>query len=289
MQRQLNYLLAYRGETAIRRVLSTEEAVYNVNMENQIPYTPTDRLRQDENEWFYIEGFRESGFNTAIAKIGGADIKIEELFERLTEFTEFQSTDYPGIKWLITKQGECYYFQKVLPSSRIENRTILMFVVGAPRIKEMSNSVEVRRGFPDIIYDSHANRLLFRDLSRAKEIYKDLINLYREATDEEITDFLSSREDTTISISRDKIGIRNRKEIARLGDKISTLSSEAKAALVTYIDTHLTEAGLHKGEDGKIIIAKPKDLSSYLALLDQRFVHSEVYSERRKITAFTKA
>jgi hypothetical protein len=286
---RLNYILAYKRDTAIKLVLSTEEAVYNANTENQIPYTPTHRLDRDENEWFYIENFSNSDLNTPIAKIGGVDLKIGELFERLTEFTEFQSTDYPGINWLITQQGEYYYFQKVLPSSRIENRTILMFGVGDPKIKEMSNSVEVRREFPDIIYDSHDDRLLFRDLSRAKEIYKDLINLYREATDEEITDFLSSREDTTISISRDKIGIRNRKEIARLGDKISTLSSEAKAALVTYIDTHLTEAGLHKGEDGKIIIAKPKDLSSYLALLDQRFVHSEVYSESRKITAFTKA
>ena len=91
--------------------------------------------------------------------------------------------------------------------------------------------MEVRREFPDIIYDSHADRLLFKDLSRAKEIYKGLINLYREATDKEIEDFLSSREDTTISISGDKIGIRNRKEIARLGDKISTLSSEQKQHL----------------------------------------------------------
>ena len=253
MQRQLNYLLAYRGKTAIRQVLSTEEAIYNVNMENQIPYTPTDQLDQDENGWFYVEGFKESEFNTTIARIGGTDVEIEELFERLIELTQFQSGDYLKIKWLIAKQGDSYYFQKVLPSSRIEHRTILTFAVGNPKIKEMSNSVEVRREFP------------------------------------EITDFLSSREDTTISISIDKIGIRNRKEIARLGDKISTLSSEAKAALVTYIDTHLTEAGLHKGEDGKIIIAKPIDLSSYLALLDQRFVHSEVYSESRKITAFTKA
>lgn len=286
---RLNYILAYKRDTAIKLVLSTEEAVYNANTENQIPYTPTHQLDRDENEWFYIENFSNSDRNTPIAKIGGVDLKIVELFERLTEFTEFQSTDYSGIKWLITQQGECYYFQKVLPSSRIENRIILMFVVGDPKIKEMSNSVEVRREFPDIIYDSHDDRLLFRDLSRAKEIYKDLINLYREATDEEITDFLSSREDTTISISINKIGIRNRKEIARLADKINTLSSEATATLVTYIDAHLTEAGLHKGEDGKIIIATPKDLSSYLALLDQRFVLSEVYSERRKITAFTKA
>lgn len=286
---RLNYILAYKRDTAIKLVLSTEEAVYNANTENQIPYTPTHQLDRDENEWFYIENFSNSDRNTPIAKIGGVDLKIVELFERLTEFTEFQSTDYPGIKWLITQQGECYYFQKVLPSSRIENRTILMFVVGDPKIKEMSNSVEVRREFPDIIYDSHVNRLLFRDLSRAKEVYKDLISLYREATDDEITAFLSSREDTTISLSIDKIGIRNRKEIARLGDKIQILSDEAKQALLTYIDTHLTEAGLHKGEDGKIIIAKSKDLSSYLALLDQRFVHSEVYSESRKITAFTKA
>lgn len=286
---RLNYILAYKRDTAIKLVLSTEEAVYNANTENQTPYTPTHRLDRDENEWFYIENFSKSDLNTPIAKIGGIDLKIEELFKRPAELLQSGATDYPDITWLITKQGESYYFQKVLPSSRIEHRTILTFAVGNPKIKEMSNSVEVRREFPDIIYDSHADRLLFKDLSRAKEIYKGLINLYREATDKEIEDFLSSREDTTISISGDKIGIRNRKEIARLGDKISTLSSEAKAALITYIGTHLTEAGLHKGEDGKIIIAKPKDLSSYLALLDQRFVHSEVYSESRKITAFTKA
>ncbi len=286
---RLNHILAYKRDTAIKLVLSTAEAVYNANTENQIPYTPTHRLDRDENEWFYIENFSESDLNTPIAKIGGVDLEIEDLFRRPAELLQFEATDYPDITWLITKQGESYYFQKVLPSSRIEHRTILMFAVGNPRIKEMSNSVEVRRGFPDIIYDSHADRLLFKDFSRAKVIYKDLINLYREATDEEIRVFLSSREGTTISISINKISIRNRKEIARLGDKISTLSSEAKAALITYIDTHLTEAGLNKDEDGKIIIAKPKDLSSYLALLDQRFVLSEVYSERRKITAFTKA
>ena len=286
---RLNHILAYKSDIAIKLVLSTEEAVYNANTENQTLYTPTHRLDRDENEWFYIENFSKSDLNTPIAKIGGVDLKIEELFKRPAELLQSEATDYPDITWLITKQGESYYFQKVLPSSRIEHRTILTFAVGDPKIKEMSNSVEVRREFPDIIYDSHDDRLLFRDLSRAKEIYKDLINLYREATDEEITDFLSSREDTTISISINKIGIRNRKEIARLADKINTLSSEATATLVTYIDAHLTEAGLHKGEDGKIIIATPKDLSSYLALLDQRFVLSEVYSERRKITAFTKA
>lgn len=286
---RLNYILAYKRDIAIKLVLSTEEAVYNANTENQTPYTPTHRLDRDENEWFYIENFSKSDLNTPIAKIGGVDLKIEELFKRPAELLQSGATDYPDITWLITKQGESYYFQRVLPSSRIEHRTILTFAVGDPKIKEMSNSVEVRREFPDVIYDSHADRLLFKDLSRAKEIYKGLINLYREATDKEIEDFLSSREDTTISISGDKIGIRNRKEIARLGDKISTLSSEAKAALVTYIDTHLIEARLHKGEDGKIIIAKPKDLSSYLALLDQRFVLSEVYSESRKITAFIKA
>jgi len=47
-----------------------------------------------------------------------------------------------------------------------------------------------------------------------------------EATDEEITAFLSSREDATISISISKIGIRNRKEIARS----KTLINQGKGA-----------------------------------------------------------
>ena len=49
------------------------------------------------------------------------------------------------------------------------------------------------------------------------------------------------------------------------------------------------KAGLQKGDDGRIIISKSKDLSSYLALLDERFITSEIYEEDRKITAFTSA
>ena len=85
---RLNYILAYKRDTAIKLVLSTEEAVYNANTENQTPYTPTHRLDRDENEWFYIENFSKSDLNTPIAKIGGIDLKIEELFKRPAELLQ---------------------------------------------------------------------------------------------------------------------------------------------------------------------------------------------------------
>ena len=289
MERQRNYILARNSQRAIKKALSTEEAIYEVNIESQIRYAPTHQLDKEENEWFYIEEFRESEFHTPIAKIGGVGVKIEELFERLTEFSQLESRDYPDIAWLITKQGECYYFQKVLRSSRIENKTILSFRVRALELKEINNSVVVHRESPDIIYDTNADKLIFKSLSRAKEIYPNLINLYREATRDEVESFLSSRIDLTCSITPDKVGTRNRKEIARLKEKIDRLSDAAKVSLATYVDRQLVKAGLQKGDDGRIIISKSKDLSSYLALLDERFITSEIYEEDRKITAFTSA
>lgn len=282
---RLNYILAYNRDKAIKLVLSTEEAVYNANTENQIPYTPTHRLDRDENEWFYIEGFRESEFNTAIAKIGGVDLKIEELFERLTEFTEFQSTDYPGIKWLITQQEECYYFQKVTPSSRIQNKTVLYFWEGVPEIRKVDNSIEVHRDRPDIVYDAAADKLIFKDLSKAKVMFPMLEELYREATEGEVKAFFSLRTDLSMPTSFD-IGIRNRKSIARLLAKITGLSDEAKTILATYVTDHLDKAGLQTGDDGRIIISTSTQLKGYLDLLDERFITSEIYEEDRKITAF---
>lgn len=243
-------------------------------------------MDSEENEWFYVANFRESFFNTPIAKIGRQGIKIEELFDRLTELNQLQSGDYPSIKWLITKQGACYYFQKVLPSSRIANKKYICFPVGSPQIQEINDSVEVHREHPDIIYDSTADKLIFKDLSRAKGMFPKLIDLYREATNEEVEGFISNR--TEISISQSfEIGVRNRKEVARLLPKIQALSDEARNILTQYVDDHIGKTNLQRGDDGKIIISNPTDFKEYIALLDERFIVSEVYGESRRVTAFT--
>lgn len=281
----MNYLLAYSGKTSIESLLSTENAIYDVCVENQTLYASTHNLRRDENEWFYIENFRASIFNTAIAKVGGTEIKIEELFVRLIELNDFESRDYSRIKWLITKQGEDYYFQKVTPSSRIQNKTVLYFWEGTPEIRKMNNSIEVHRDRPDIVYDAAADKLIFKDLSKAKVMFPMLEELYREATEGEVKAFFSLRTDLSMPTSFD-IGIRNRKSIARLLVKITGLSDEAKTMLATYMTDHLDKAGLQTGDDGRIIISTSTQLKGYLDLLDERFITSEIYEEDRKITAF---
>ena len=288
MERQMNYLLAYNGKTAIKSILSSEDAIYDVCVENQIPYISTHQLDQEDNEWFYREDFRASAFNTAIACLGGREIKTEELFERLIELNQFEIRDYPSIKWLIAKQGGHYYFQKVTPSIRIGNKTVLYLWEGSPEIREMNNSIEVHKEAPDIIYNATTNRLIFRNLSKAKAMFPELENLYREATEEEICHFFSSREDISQPPSFD-IGIRNRKTIARLLPKIAILSDQAKAILATYVTSHLDKAGLLTGDDGKIIISTATELKGYLYLLDERFITSQIYEENRIITAFTSA
>ncbi len=281
----MNYLLAYSGKTSIESLLSTENAIYDVCVENQTLYASTHNLRRDENEWFYIENFRASIFNTAIAKVGGTEIKIEELFVRLIELNDFESRDYSRIKWLITKQGEDYYFQKVTPSSRIQNKTVLYFWEGVPEIRKMDNSIEVHRDRPDIVYDAAADKLIFKDLSKAKVMFPMLEELCKEATEDEVKAFFSLRTDLSMPTSFD-IGIRNRKSIARLLAKITGLSDQAKTILATYVTDHLDKAGLHTGDDGRIIISTATQLKGYLDLLDERFITSEIYEEDRKITAF---
>lgn len=282
----MNNLLAYNGKTSIKIILSTEAIIYDVCVENQIPYTSTNQLDQEDNEWFYIDDFSASVFNTAIAMIGGTEIKTEELFERLIELNQFEIQDYPGIKWLIAKQEGHYYFQKVTPSIRIENKTVLYLWEGSPEIREMNNSIEVHKEAPDIIYNTTTDRLIFKNLSKAKAMFPELENLYREATKEEVCSFFSNLEDISQPPYFD-IGTRNRKTIARLLPKIAILSDSAKEILATYKTNHLNKAGLRIGDDGKIIISTASELKGYLYLLDERFITSQIYEEDRIITAFT--
>lgn len=285
MGRELNYILAYIGKRSIKGILSTGETIYNVNTANQTPYSPTHRLDIDEDEWFYIENFRLSDFNSPITKIGNQGIKIEELFTRITELHQLQSRDYRDIKWLITKQGACYYFQKVLSSNKIESKTFL-WMDRNPAIYEIKNSVEIPKEHPDMIYDSTNDRLIFKSFSRAKDMFPELISLYREATNEELDRFITSRAEMSVVRNFD-MGIRNRKEVARLLPKIEALSDRAKETLRRYVDDHIDKTELKKGDDGKIIISNPQDFKEYLSLLDERFVTSEIYGEDRVITAFT--
>lgn len=290
MEGQLNYILAYQRKNKIETIVSTSASIYNPNIEYQTLYSPTNRLDNEENEWFYIENFRGSTSNTPIAQIGGHDVKVEELFLRLTELNQFQSSDYPNIRWLITQQGAYYYFQKVLPSTKVQNKIYLMISGigsrrGNPQIQDINDSVEIRREYPDVIYDTITDRLIFKDLSRAKDIYGNLINLYREATEEQVSTFISNRAD--ISLNRDfDIGIRNRKEIARLFPKVEALSDESRARLAEYINAHIETAGLQRGADGRIIISSKTEFKKYIELLDERFITSEIYEENRVITSF---
>jgi hypothetical protein len=123
-------------------------------------------------------------------------------------------------------------------------------------------------------------------LPRAKGMFPNLIDLYREATNEEVNTFISNRTDILIS-GHLEIGVRNRKEVARLLPKIEALSDEAKTIFTRYITEHIGRTNLRRGDDEKIIISNPTDFKQYIELLDERFVTSEVYSEDRVITAFT--
>lgn len=275
-------MLAYIGKKTILRVLSPQEPLYSPNIENQVPYSLTDLLEEDQ--WFYIEDFGKSD-DSNFAEVGREKRDVKEIFSLLSEFCQFQSTDYARTKWLITKQGESYYYQKLLKVQKIEHKTFLGVFEGSANITTVDNSIEIREKQPDVIYCASSDRLLFKSFSRAKDIYPELTDIYREATDEDVASFIESRSDIVCNPSFE-IGIRNRRDVTRLTQRMGLLTAVDQAKLSSYIVNHLGRAGLNIGKDGKIHISTATEFKAYLDLLDERFITSDIYSEDRRITAF---
>ena len=251
-----------------RKVLSTDEVIYrrmSLLINSCVPYAPSATL--DEGEWCYVSEARSQGYTN-------------ELLNRQFESVDFDSLglqDFGAIDFLFVDEHEGLYFQKVSKAKLIARKSVLC--IGEGFQYKQDRKELVINDCPDAIYSRSEDRLYFRKLESITSIFKGIDQLFREATDEEVFDFLrndfiSLRADYDVS----NVKTPNRKRIALAKNTLERLTEVDRGRIFSYIGEYCPDLSQ---DNGTFEIGTEDELKMLLYGIEQRFYTTLVGGERR--------
>jgi hypothetical protein len=239
-----------------------------INLDSCIPYNPDHNL--DEDAWFKIEGFSHQGFCLDLLK---QDFDSKD-------YNDLTKDNFSKIAFLFAFQGDDFYFQKITPSLFVKRKTLIF---GEIAKLEQSQTRLVINSLPDAVYFKAADTLIFRNLATISSIFTGIDELYKEATNEEVEQFLDEPFiELSDDYSLDKVSKPNRKRIGLAMATLEAMSADDKANMLDYIDGYCGEQMLKLDrEKQKFEISNDDELKILLYGIEQRFYTTPFSHEKR--------
>jgi hypothetical protein len=232
-----------------------------------VDYNPDHNL--DEDSWFRVERFSEQAYCLEILK-NDFDAK---------NYDNLEKDRFSDICHICAAQGTAFYFQKVTPSLFLRRKTV---VFGDVAKVENDNLRLVINSQPDAIYFKALDVLIFKNLATISSIFPGIDELYKEATQEEVEQFLA---EPFIALSNefgaDKVSKPNRKRVALAMATLAALPEQDKEAMLSYIDWYCGEQLKFDKELGKFVISTDADLKMLVYGIEQRFYTTQFGQEKR--------
>jgi len=238
----------------------------NVSVASCVSYSPDHNL--DEDSWFKIEGFKDRDFCLNILK---NDIDTKD-------YDDLKKDKFSEIAYLLSVQGRDFYFQKVYPSLFIKRKSIIFGEVA--KIEQPENRLVIKP-LPDAIYLKDSDTLVFRDLAGIASIFKGIDVLFKEATKEEVTNFLAEPFIKLENYSVDDVSKPNRKRIGLAMTTLSRMTQEDRNSLIPYISDYCKNTLIYDAGSGKFTISKDDDLKQLVYGIEQRFYTTFISKEKR--------
>lgn len=251
----------------IRQVLNDVE-VYSVpNFNDSVEYN--DELKLDENQWFCVDDFKEQEYCLDYLKA-----ELQSVYSSINN-DEFKAIDY---LFGTLDDEHLIWFLNVTPSRYIKN-PLIRWLNDEPELVENDSKLLELSSEPSAYFDVSSNKLYFKNLSLLTSIFKGIEVLYREATDEEVHEFINS---PVVSLGAgyvsDMIKTPNRKRLKAANEKYKSFSQEQKAQLDVYLHDYCPE--LSKGDDGYVVNSEA-ELTKLLNGINQRYYTTPIDNERR--------
>jgi len=233
---------------------------------NSIEYRPDYKLETDE--WFCINQFSDKTYCIDL---------IRETFIS-TDFNQIPVAKYVDINYLVAIQTGVFYFQKLTAKQLIHKKYFA--VSQAPELVDDQRIIIIDK-FPDAIYESVNDTLYFKKLSSLTSIFNGIDELFKEATQEETEDFLSSDFIRLIQqFSADKVKQANRKRITMAKETIAAFPLEVRRNIFQYIKGYCEE--LDYDETGEnFAISNEGELKQLLYGIEQRYYTTQFGNEKR--------
>ena len=274
----MDHILAHIKIRAKKRTfkLVSDQSLFDtvqVDLEACIPYNPDHNL--DEDSWFKIEGFSQQAFCIDLLKQDFDSKNYDDLTKE----------NFSKIAYLFSVQGDDFYFQKITPSLFVKRKTL---VFGEAAELEKSQTRLVINALPDAVYYKAADTLIFKNLATISSIFAGIDELYKEATKEEVEQFLDeSFIETSNGYSVDKVSKPNRKRIGLAMKTLENMSPDDKTNMLEYIDGYCEQKLKFDQQNQKFEISTDEDLKLLVYGIEQRLYPTPLGNEKRCANSVT--
>ena len=236
-----------------------------------------DEYKLKDDEWFVVENFSKKEYCISLLK--------EDFVSAL--YSNINKDNYNKIDFIVAIQDDNYYlFQKITPSLLYSRKSFISLFSEQPRLLKGEFILVIKEN-PDCIYVKDIDKLYFKNLNTITSIFNGINELYREATDKEVEDFLNME---IISLganfNKDQVKTANRRRIKEAIEKYYSFSDIQKLMIPTYINKYCPN--LYNSSINKFSISCEKELTELLNTFNQRYYTTEIDSEKRLANSITK-
>lgn len=274
----MDHILAHIKTRTNKRIfkLVSDQSLFDsvtIDLTACVPYNPDHNL--DEDSWFKIEGLSNQAFCIDLLK-KDYDSK---------DYDDLTKENFSKIAYLFAVQGEDFYFQKITPSLFVKRKTL---VFGEAATLEQSQTRLVINALPDAVYFKGSDTLVFRNLATISSIFKGIDELYKEATKEEVEQFL---DESFIELSNEygveKVSKPNRRRIGLAMKTLEGMSADDKTNMLEYIDGYCEQKLKFDQQNQKFEISTDEDLKLLVYGIEQRFYTTPFGKEKRCANSVT--
>lgn len=274
----MDHILAHIKTRAKKRTfkLVSDQSLFDtvkVDLNACVPYNPDHNL--DEDSWFKIEDFSKQAYCLDLLK--------KEFDSK--DYNDLAKGNFSKIAYLFAVQGDDFYFQKITPSLFVKRKTL---VFGETAELEKSQTRLVINALPDAVYFKAAGTLIFKSLATISSIFKGIDELYKEATKEEVEQFLDeSFIELSNNYSVEKVSKPNRKRIGLAIKTLEGMSANDRANMLEYIDEYCEQKLKFDQQNQKFEISTDEDLKLLVYGIEQRFYTTPFGKEKRCANSVT--
>ncbi|MFK8795649.1 ATP F0F1 synthase synthase [Planococcus plakortidis] len=268
-------MVKLKGDQDYKKVLNLDDDTalfpsYDITYTTE--YDPKYIL--EEEEYFTLTHFSQKPYFIDILEREFSDVEYNTL-------NEIKESKIEYIFWIDELK---YYFQRVTPSQIVERKIISLkknkLIQDGPSL--------IVKDEADAFYNRESDTLYFRNLNAIKSIFPGIDFLFREATKEEVEEFLSQdfiKLDSDYGV--DSVKTYNRKRIGLVSDLLNQMDKDQLDNTLDYVRKYCEDLKFDAKEQ-KFILESEGDLKSLVFGIDQRFYTTEVSGEKRLANSVTK-
>ncbi|CDL83958.1 hypothetical protein [Xenorhabdus szentirmaii] len=259
-----------RKKEKLFKLITEQSRIFEIDTDNLalIGYDVDHNL--DEGAWFKVDQFSCQDYYPDYLK---RDFVA-------AEYNSLPKNEFTKIAYLCSVQDGNFFFQKVSPSVYLTKK-----LLGFGDIAYLENS-ETRlciNRYPDAIYFPQQDRLVFKKLATISSIFIGIDVLYKEATNEEVQQFLEQNFiELADGYSLSKVSKPNRARIALIRDTLSSIiEPDNRERMLAYIRSYSDESLTFDEANQKFEVKNDEQLKTLLYGIAERFYTTELGHKKR--------